>query len=231
MKKRLFVGVLFSAMIVIGGIGLRSNVQAADKKNSIKSENVNYYYKADVAFNNFVDEPTTLTVNHYVDNYTGKYNLYKQEQYFDLSGGNGSMDGGLWFDPKEHYLDFGYTEWSPTFSHTNLDSEDIIYLQDNPEIKVINYYYKADVAFSNFVDEHNKYEPTTLTVNHYVDNYTGNYSLYKQEQYFDLSGGNGSMDGGLWFDPKEHYLDFSYTEWSPTFSHTNLDSDDIIAVE
>ena len=218
MRKKYFllisilVGVI--AFSSLGGV----NSEANQKKFNNNNKTLNYYYKADahISFEGNMEDrninPKTLTINHYVDGYYGQLGLYKQEQFFFIDSINPL------FNPKDYYLDLSHTEYDPELSYNNLESDEPITIEDVHS--VINYYYKADerISFEGNMEDKNL-NPKTLTINHYIDGYYGQIGLYKQEQFFFVD----SIDPI--FDPKDYYLDLSYTEYDPDLSYNSLESD------
>lgn len=225
MKKKSIIGVLLSTVVLAVGISysVKNAVQASDTTPVTNTNAViDYYYQAETERPSFNLEGrkqslSPLTVNHYVDpaSNDGDFYLFKQEQYFDI--GNDFV-----FNPKDHYLNFDFTEWDPDYSHNDLASDEPFRIRRESKNRTINYYYVAEIETPSFRlyenDPKRKSVLTQLTVNHYVDGGHERAYLYMQEQYFNVG-------SGMKFDPKDHYLNFDFTEWDPGYSHNNLTSD------
>jgi len=224
MKKSLKLGFLVTGLITgVLALGINHQSQISETEDEVAStRSINYFYSADLNLrhmnNRNPEEPTapiTMTINHYVDGYTGEYYIYKQEYFFNLKEGRT-------FYPEEHYLNFDFNEWEPEYSHTNLETDEPFQITEDNRGMTINYYYKADLNLSiqSSGQEHPENKPVVMTLNHYVENGSAyGYHIYKQETFYHLDKSQRV------FSPADHYLNFDFTEWEPEFSHTNLESD------
>lgn len=138
-----------------------------------------------------------VTINHYVNPYQDTDVLFKKEIIY--------LNEGSIFDPKQYYLDFSYTEWDSNYSYNDLDNELPFEVHKEDSHLEINYYYLAEIESTNLIE---------ITMNHYVDPYQDFNVLYKKEILY--------LPKNSIFDPKQYYLDFSYTEWNLEYSYNDL---------